>query len=381
MKLPVLYKKTSTGAIQYWKIWTEKSNQGFKMYPCIVTEYGQLGTDSPQITYDHIKEGKNVGRKNETSATEQADAEAQAKWEKQKKKGYVENVDDAHDERVDEIIEGGVVPMLAQKFSDHSKKIKYPVFIQPKLDGIRCIAVLKKGKCTLWSRTRKRIKSCPHIVAEIEKRFVDDIILDGELYNHQYKTNFEQIVSLVRQDKKPDPRCTEVQYHVYDLVNDQTFENRFKTLRNAFTIGNPEFQYLRLVTTVTGSEDDVSVYFANFKDRGYEGAMLRNADSFYVNKRSYDLQKVKEFDDGEFDIVGIEEGRGKLAGHVGAFICRTDDERQFSAKMSGDTDKLRDYFEDHSLWEGKKLTVQYQGLTGAEGVPRFPVGVAIRDYE
>lgn len=93
------------------------------------------------------------------------------------------------------------------------------------------------------------------------------------------------------------------------------------------------------------------------------------------------MQKVKEFDDAEFEITGIEEGRGKLAGHVGAFVCKTDEGKTFLAKMSGDTGKLADYFTNHSLWAGKRLTVKYQGMTGKEKVPRFPVGIAIRDYE
>jgi DNA ligase-1 len=122
-------------------------------------------------------------------------------------------------------------------------------------------------------------------------------------------------------------------------------------------------------------------YFNLFRAEQYEGAMLRNKDSKYVNKRSYDLLKLKEFDDDEFEIIGIEEGRGKLAGHVGAFVCKTSDGKTFLAKMSGDTEKLADYFKDHSLWSGKRLTVQYQGLTGKERVPRFPVGKSIRDYE
>ena len=107
--------------------------------------------------------------------------------------------------------------------------------------------------------------------------------------------------------------------------------------------------------------------------------MLRNIDSLYVNKRSYDLQKVKEFQDEEFEIIGIDEGRGKLTGHVGSFVCRTANGKEFLAKMAGDTDKLKEYFENHALWQGKQLTVKFQGLTGKEQVPRFPVGLRIRD--
>ncbi len=122
-------------------------------------------------------------------------------------------------------------------------------------------------------------------------------------------------------------------------------------------------------------------FFAQFTAQGFEGAMLRNVNSLYVNKRSYDLQKVKEFDDSEFGIAGVKEGRGKLAGHA-IFICELGPKggETFDVKLKGDTEYLKKLWEDKSLWEGKMLTVQFQGLT-AYGVPRFPVGIAIRDYE
>lgn len=378
--LPILYKKTSTGAIQEWTIGVYQESMN-SLTSVIETNYGQLNSDKIQTTKDTISSGKNVGKKNETTPFEQACAEALAKWEKQKKKGYVESKEAAEAGELDDLIEGGIVPMLAHKFSEQGHKIKYPAYAQPKLDGIRCIAILKNGKCTLWSRTRKQIKSVPHIIAEIEKRFIADIVLDGELYNHEFKTNFEHIVHLVRQDKKPDPQCTDVQYHIYDIINSDPFKDRIGHIVKCFTIGSPIFKYLRLVETYRIEEDEVQRWFNEFVKTGYEGAMLRNTDSLYVNKRSYDLQKVKEFDDGEFKITGIEEGRGKLSGHVGAFVCETKEGKQFLAKMSGDTGRLKEYFLDHSLWKGKLLTVQYQGLTGATGVPRFPVGVTIRDYE
>lgn len=377
--LPTLYKKTSTGAIQYWRIAVYEDSDHSTAY-IIETEYGQVGTDSPQTTFDTIYEGKNIGKKNETSVCQQAEAEATSKWEKQKKKGYVESKSDAEKGKVDDLIEGGIVPMLAHKFTDHAHKIKYPAAVQPKLDGIRCVAILKDGKCTLWSRTRKPITSVPHIVKAIEETFKMDIILDGELYNHAFKANFEHIVSLVRQED-PAPDHEDVQYHIYDLANNDPFVDR-NTLLASHWFGNEPNGPLHLVPTLwVKTEDEVMEHFARFRKDGYEGAMLRNINSKYVNKRSYDLQKVKEFDDGEFPIIGIDEGRGKLAGHVGAFVCRTPSGKEFLAKMSGETTKLREYFLDHSLWTGKVLTVQYQGLTGKEGVPRFPVGVVIRDYE
>lgn len=378
LKLPTLYKKTSIGAIQYWHISVIENSDHSTGYD-IYTRYGQVD-GKEQETFDSILEGKNIGKKNETTPKQQAEAEATAKWEKQKKKGYVDSIQAAQAGELDELITGGIEPMLAHKFSQQGHKIKYPCFTQPKLDGIRCIAIIENGVCTLWSRTRKPITSCPHIVQELEAAFGNkSTFLDGELYNHEMKKDFEKIVSLVRQEE-PAEGHELVQYHVYDMACGMPFEARMEALNVFFEIY--EFYSIKHVPTeVVNSEDDVMTFFDKFVEMGYEGAMLRNGASKYVNKRSYDLQKVKEFDDGEFRIVGIEEGRGKLAGHVGAFVCLTSDEKQFKAKAKGDTGKLADYFRDHSLWTNKRLTVQYQGLTGKEGVPRFPVGLRIRDDE
>ena len=378
--LPTLYKKTSTGAIQSWRIYV-LDQRGSDTAATIYTEHGQVDGKIQQ-TSEHITEGKNIGKKNETTPKEQAVKEAKARWEKQKKKGYVETIEKAQAEEVDDIIEGGIVPMLAHKYTDHGHKIKYPAFAQPKLDGIRCIAIVKDGECTLWSRTRKPITAVPHIQMELEAAFPTGVIvLDGELYNHDYRNNFEKIVSLVRQEE-PDPEHHLVQYHIYDIASEGTFKERFERFQELFSHYEDAFTSLFLVTTTTvSSEDGVSNLFEKAREMGFEGIILRNADSEYVNKRSYDLQKVKEFDDAEFQIIGIEEGRGKLAGHVGAFKCKMDNGTEFLAKAKGETANLKKYFENHSLWEGKKLTVQYQGLTGAQKVPRFPVGIAIRDYE
>lgn len=375
MKFHTLYKKTSTGAIQFWDISVDDDMAS----SVITTVYGQVGTDSPQTTTDRITEGKNPGKKNATTHFEQVVKEARSKWEKQKKKGYVETIESAQNDGLDILIEGGIVPILAHKFSEQAHKIKYPAAAQPKLDGIRCIAIVKDGECTLWSRTRKPITSVPHIIAEIEALFIhQDIVLDGELYNHDLKADFEKIVSMVRQ-QEPAEGHEIVQYHIYDQACEGTFEERYGALAEILQLAEP--YSLKLVSTVAvDSEDHVIERFEAARALGYEGVMIRNTQSTYANKRSYDLQKVKEFDDAEFEIIGIEEGRGKLAG-AAIFICQNELGRPFKAKMKGDTDMLKQYFVNHTLWTGKKLTVQYQGLTGAEKVPRFPVGVAIRDYE
>lgn len=373
--MDILYKKTGTGAIQSWTIRADGN--------VIVTTYGLVCSNglpyngsSLQTTCDTIDVGKNIGRSNETTPAEQAAQEAQSKFEKQLKKGYVRTIAEAQAGKVDKVIEGGVVPMLAKKFSEDGHKITYPAYCQPKLDGIRCVAIIKDGVCTLWSRTRKPITAVPHIIRELERLFPKgDHTFDGELYNHKFKKDFEKIIHLVRQEA-PGEGHEVVQYHIYDMVSAGSFSARTDSIRKLFAQSrNP---IVLVSTVVVKDEDELMERFDEFVAQGYEGAMVRNSSSPYVNKRSYDLQKIKEFLDDEFQIVGIEEGRGKLQGHAATFICKTKTGETFKAKMKGDTGLLKKYFEDYSLWQNRHLQVKYQGLT-RYGIPRFPVGIRFRD--
>lgn len=119
-------------------------------------------------------------------------------------------------------------------------------------------------------------------------------------------------------------------------------------------------------------------FFSHFKGLGYEGAMYR-ADAAYENKRSNHLLKLKTFDDSEFKIVDIEEGRGRLSG-AAIMVCATKSGETFNCKMEGSIDNLKIILSNKRKAIGKLLTVRYQGLTNGN-VPRFPIGVSIRDYE
>ena len=368
-----LYKKTSTGAIQTWNL----EVRGCEM----IALHGQLG-GKLQRAVDVIKEGKNIGRANETTAAEQAMAEGEARFMEKKKKGYVESLGSANAGEVDDVIEGGINPMLAQSYAKQSAKITFPCAVQPKLDGHRCIAVIKNGKVSLWTRTRKPIRSCPHIVEELEAWAAAkaacggsgfNVILDGELYNHAYRTNFEQLTSLIRKDE-PAHDHTQIQYHVYDIVNNYAFRERWDGLKLLEGLTSVCVVHTQLAQC----DDDLKAAFAEYLSQGFEGAMARNLKSPYENKRSNHLQKIKEFDDAEFKIVGIEEGRGQLMGHAGSCTCLLPDGRTFSVKMAGETSKLKDAFENPKLLIGKLLTVKFQGKTTA-GMPRFPVGLRLRE--
>jgi len=321
-----------SGAIQTWAIETQGST--------IKTHWGQVG-GAIQDTAETIKEGKNVGKANATTPVQQAEAEAKSTWELKKKKGYVEDMTHAVAGKVDAIIEGGIFPMLAHTIEKRGKDLKYPCFVQPKLDGHRCIAICKNGKVTLWSRSRKPITGVPHIIKALESigGFVgENFILDGELYNHDYRFNFEELTHFIRQ-QKPIAGHEVVQYHIYDLPIHEDYEERLKILKNFFFNVPPHRETpLRFVeTNDVVNEKEMMCNYDNFIEKGYEGAILRNAKGLYKNKRSSDLLKVKQFQDEEFEVIEVVEGKGKLVGH-GIFICRCispeSPEGKFKTKMS-----------------------------------------------
>ena len=369
-----LYKKTSTGAIQTWEV-TVVTDDDEKF--TIVTRFGQNG-GKIQESREVILEGKNIGRSNETTPYEQAKLQAEADWTKQLKKGYVKSFTDAMQGKLDAIIEGGIAPMLAHKFSEQGHKIKYPALVQPKLDGHRCISQRDNNgvgqNVGLWSRTRKPITSVPHI--NRAAKLFHGAALDGELYNHEYHNNFEELSSLIRQEE-PKEGYEKIQYHVYDIpqssLTNYERNKRLQELKPLFE-GTP----IHIVETlVVNNEDELMEAFDHFIELGYEGCIVRNMDGLYVNKRSYDLQKVKEFNDDEFEVVGVKTGKGKMSDKA-IFMCLTKDKLPFDAKMKGKLDDLKQYVTDPSLAIGKMLTVQYQGYSNYK-IPRFPVGLRFRE--
>jgi ATP-dependent DNA ligase len=207
--------------------------------------------------------------------------------------------------------------------------------------------------------------------------------LDGELYNHAYHNNFEELASLIRQEV-PAQDHTEVQYYLYDCLRDGvTFAERtewLSTSLHGYQKNKGLLVYLRLTeTTQAKDEAELMSAFEHYLQLGYEGAMVRNANGLYVGKRSYDLQKIKTFLDDEFKIVGIVEGRGSYAG-CGIFICETPTGQTFNVKMRGPKERLEAFFKDHSLWKNKELVVKYQNMS-AYGIPVFPVGECFKELK
>ena len=377
-KYPILYKKDKSGKLRTWSILAIFKNTDNTYW--INLEYGQK---DGKITYSEkeVKEGKNIGKKNETSIEQQLILICDKTFkDKKEKEEYTENIDD------DKTVKS-FAPMLADKWELNSKTkrkvdIVFPCFIQPKLDGIRCLTYMKNDKIVNQSRQLKYFNNLNHINNELESIFKKNpnLVLDGELYNHDIV--FNQIAGIVKKEKLKDEdfeKLKQIQYHVYDCFfeheNIISFDERNKFLRTL-----KDMKYVKIVSTDTcKSKDDVMTFHSKFLLDKYEGAILRNSDSSYEFRRSKHLQKFKTFSDDEFEIIDFKEGTGHDLGTV-IWKCKTKDGKEFDVRPIGSVQERSELFKNGKQFIGKMLTVTYQELSEF-GVPRFPVGKTIRDYE
>ena len=280
-------------------------------------------------------------------------------------------------------------PMLAYPVSDKPIDYTKPVFMQPKLDGVRCLIQYNKLNCgehevVAYSRTGKQWKNIAHICVALKPFFKQNpnVILDGELYNHALRDDFEKIISCVRKTKPTDADRAEsrrlVQFHCYDIVDEtMKFEDRYKFLFNNLR----DYYGVRTVVYYKGifSETQAKTVHKMNLEAGYEGSILRLNDT-YQCKRSHSLRKFKDFHDAEAEIIGWVEGKGKRRGTIGKFIAADKDGNRFGMPVMDNFKKLRTMFEDMQTWKGKIATFTYFERTKA-GSYRHPLFKAIRDYE
>ena len=282
-----------------------------------------------------------------------------------------------------------IKPMLAYKAGIKPIDFSEQVYIQPKLDGVRCLFT-KDGA---FSRTGKQFMNVKHIEDELQPLFSDypNLILDGELYNHALKNDFEKIISLVRKQKPTDDDRFEakslVQFHWYDIIdddNDILFIDRNKfihELLSDFFPGADAHHVFSLVTIRVDSLDKArAIHDANLAG-GFEGSIIR-LNRVYECKRSYNLQKFKDFSDKEATIIGHVEGKGKRAGTLGKFIMRDEAGVEFGCPPGkGFThNDLRVILENINHYIGKAATFTYFERTKANSY-RHPQFKAIRNYE
>jgi len=363
----IVYKKTSTGKIQQWRAWVEKTPTGY----LLKVESGQTGGKLKETAGQVIDVGKQ-----KRTAKEQAIFEAKSKLKKKRDEAYYDTVEEAQ-------TQVKLLPMLAHPFTKRKHNITYPAIVQRKFDGVRCLAVLNSDKTvTLMSRKGKEFPHLEHIKNDVlAQNKNQSLVLDGELYSDTL--TFQELVGLVKRvTLKPgnDKQMLEVSLRVYNCVNTKKtddFQGRYLDI-TGITHGA---KYLSLVENIlVDNETQIHEAQRKFVEEGYEGAMVRNLKGAYaIGKRSPDLQKVKTFLDGEYEIVGFSEATGNDAGTV-IWECKTPEGLTFRVRPRGTREARAEQYQNGNDYIGKQLTVRYQELTD-DGVPRFPVGITIRDYE
>jgi ATP-dependent DNA ligase len=395
MKLDTLYKRTKTGDIQYWNIRVETSDTGGGE---IIKESGKLGTDKPVTHREIVDTGKQ-----KRSAKEQAEFQANSDWKKKRDEGYksledlnqivvgpTENAGEHAWKIYNDILKGvldrvlpqfntdasgNVKPMLAKDWAG-GKNLKYPCYVQPKLDGVRCLMIVTRQGPDLdvkfLSRSGKEYTTLGHIAEEVINSSVSDpFILDGEIYSDEL--TFQEITQAV---KKQYPNSLRLHFRAYDVVSEENQIERLLVMQNIVKdIGS---LFIRSVQTVIAEKSDhVKFHHDDWVGRGYEGAMIRLFNGTYdQGQRSSSLLKVKEFDETEFDFIQFEKGQRDedlLA------VCKHD-AHTFRAKMVGNRKLKKKYEAMEGSLIGTKITIKHFSYTD-DGLPRFPIGKSFRDYE
>ena len=389
--LPKLFKIDSIGRLREWQVHIDDS----EFYAIKGLVEGKKTQDKSTLCTS-----KNVGRSNETTPQAQAGLEAQAKWQKKLDSGYAETHKGAEVKKFFE-------PMLALNYDDRKGEVQYPLYSQPKLDGIRCIVRMEDGKLIARSRKGKVIDAVPHILSSLKGLFAKhpNTILDGELYNHELKENFNKITSLVRKQKpirgkndtdaslakkekvfaeRLEEARTTIQYWIYDtpqiniLDSHAKFSLRLEELNALF----PQNDSLVLVSTsMVHSEKGLNEMYEVYLNDGYEGQMIRTNSAYDENKRSKTLLKRKDFQDAEYKVIDIEEGNGNRRGTCKHLVCYCPTtQKTFNSNVKGSFEYLKEVLDNKEQYIGKEATIKFFQLT-PDGIPRFPFAIAFRDYE
>jgi len=363
-----LYHRAKGGELRVWRCWAEGV--------AVCTEYGQQG-GAMQTSRKECR-AMNKGQANATTEEQQAILEAKALYKHKLDRKYSETPEEAQ-EQLD-------LPMLANKFDDKAqKKIKFPVFVQPKLDGMRLGTSREGGELVFTTRGGKTV-DLPHITNALGWLPAESK-LDGELYIHGMSC--QAIMSLVKNGAKADR--VKIEYHIYDVPEWEgetgDFSTRSYMLQDSVGVHCHDDSPIKVVRTqLARNAEDVWKFHGECVAEGYEGCMVRTLTGLYEwGARSNDLLKVKKFDDGEFKVVGFTEGRGKMAGCV-IWNCQNEEGSTFEATHKCTMAQRAKYFKEGNAYIGQMVTVRHFGFCDPKpgmktGVPRFPIATHFRIAE
>ena len=363
---PTLYGQDKSGKTKLWRasVYLNEDNTAYSLI-----DYGQVDGKLQSARRD-VTVGKNLGKKNETTPLQQCMSETERKWiDKREKENYTESLDQGEEKKVEE---GPYLPMLAQTLK--REKLTFPVFVQPKIDGLRCLFYRKEGQWVAQSRTGAYFSTVEHIKEKLGD-ILSSIVLDGELYSETIP--FETLAGLLKKKKLSEEdkeKLKQIDYHCYDIYiphkKDAQFEERLEILST--------LKLRKVVTDRVEKIEDFYEKFSEYTSRGYEGIMVRTLNGVYgLNYRSKDLCKYKEFEEDEYEITGFTQGDGRDSGTV-IWICKIAGGKEFNVRPRGTVEQRSEWYQRGQACVGKKLTVIYQNLS-EQGIPRFPVGKSIRE--
>jgi DNA ligase-1 len=256
-----------------------------------------------------------------------------------------------------------------------------PFIVQPKYDGVRCRAVpIDTGpggnEYLLLSSEEHIIYSVPHLNEALSKLGLRSE-LDGELYNHSM--NFNEIQSITSRTVNISSDSTEIQFHVFDIVNDRPQMKRLTMIENLRNLS----PFIRVSPFwICESLDDIMKVYDKIINNGYEGIIVRHFLAPYERKRSTMVMKFKPKQSDEYEIIGYEEelSNEKVPkGSLGAFVCLSGDGNSFNVGTGFTADQRICLWSTRDKLIGKMCKISYQHLTSGRKVPRFPVFVTILD--
>lgn len=364
MNKRTLYKEDSQGTLRFWSIWTDENE--------LIQEYGVVG--GKPIRNSKECEAKNVGKKNERTPEEQAESEAQSKIDKKLDKAYFETKEEAENNIV-------LLPMKAKEFDDQSDKIDWDndVYIQKKLDGMRCLAQVNEDGVNLISRQGKEIENMAHVERDLLNLFdfsdVDEIIFDGELYKHN--ASFQENMRLIK--KYREGKTEEIKYWIYDRIEDIKWserQNKNTRLIGSYRNKKGELNNIRCVKEFSvQDEDEIREYHNVFIDQGFEGTMVRHGERDYkTNKRDQQLLKYKDFQDIACTVKDVVSG--EAAKDQGVVVCEYDN-KTFKASLKFSHEERENILENKNNYIGETAEIRFFEKS-EDGIPRFPVCVGFR---
>ena len=281
----------------------------------------------------------------------------------------------------------GLIPTfevsLAQRFELKRIVEHQQVYVEPKLDGIRCFAIVENGEAMLFARSGKLISNFDDTIGSALVALGDGCY-DGELMG-------EDFISLMRQAYRKENIESEGTYlALFDFLSLKEWKtnktimstaSRYQELSRKIEtnkVMGTDSAYILLVQRyiVNADYDSIMKLHDTFVTKGYEGAMVKTIDSPYHFGRSYDIMKVKKFHDADLLIEAIEEGSGRLSGKMGAVMVDYHGVKVMVGSGFSDEERTQ-VWNDKDSFIGRMIEVRYQEVT-PDGSLRFPTFVCFR---